>query len=90
MVAANLECDADGTVTRAAVAVGACSEVAQRLPKLEAALVGQSLTPAVAQIPQAEHLAQLLPISDIRGSAEYRHDAALTLVRRALQELAVE
>lgn len=90
MVAANLECDAAGTVTRAAVAVGACSEVAQRLSELEAALLGRYLTPAVAQVADAEHLAHLLPISDIRGSAEYRHDAALTLVRRALMELTVE
>ena len=33
-----------------------------------------------------EHLAALAPIDDVRGSAAYRRDAALTLVRRALAE----
>jgi CO/xanthine dehydrogenase FAD-binding subunit len=37
-----------------------------------------------------DDLAALAPISDIRGSAEYRRDAALTLVRRALAELGSE
>lgn len=90
MVAVTVECDADGMVARAAVALGACSEVAQRLPKLETALLGQSLTPALAQAALPAHLAHLKPISDIRGTAQYRSDAALTLVRRALTEVAFD
>jgi CO/xanthine dehydrogenase FAD-binding subunit len=90
MVAATLEADARGAVSRAALAVGACSEVAQRLPKLEAKLVGASLGPALAGLVGPQDLAALRPISDIRGSAEYRRDAALTLVRRALRELGHE
>ena len=50
MVAATLEAGADGTVARAALAVGACSEVAQRLAGLEAKVVGQPLTPALAEL----------------------------------------
>lgn len=88
MVAVALEFDANGMIARAAVAVGACSEVAQRLPKLEAALLGQRLTPALAQVPMPGHLAHLKPIADIRGTVQYRNDAALTLVRRALEEVA--
>jgi CO/xanthine dehydrogenase FAD-binding subunit len=84
MVAAVAEIDADGRIARARVAVGACSEVAQRLSALEAALVGRPATPATADVAAAEHLAGLTPIDDVRGSAEYRRDAALTLVRRAL------
>ena len=34
-----------------------------------------------------EHLAPLGPIDDIRGTAAYRRDAALTLVRRVLARL---
>jgi CO/xanthine dehydrogenase FAD-binding subunit len=90
MVAAMLDCDADGMVRYAAVALGACSEVAQRLPRLEAALIGQRLTPALAQAVLPAHLAGLKPISDIRGTAQYRTDVALTLVRRALTELALD
>jgi CO/xanthine dehydrogenase FAD-binding subunit len=90
MVAAMLDCDADGMITYAAVALGACSEVAQRLPRLEAALIGQRVTPALAQAVLPAHLAGLKPISDIRGTAQYRTDVALTLVRRALTELALD
>jgi len=88
MVAVTLECDAGGSIVRAAIAVGACSEIAQRLPKLEDALLGQRLTPTLAQVPMPAHLAHLQPITDIRGTMQYRNDAALTLVRRALEEVA--
>jgi len=90
MVAATLETDESGTVSRAALAVGACSEVAQRLPALEAKLEGAPLGPALASLVGPQDLAALHPISDVRGSAEYRRDAALTLVRRALSRLGHE
>ena len=90
MVAATLEADARGAVSRAALAVGACSEVAQRLPALEAKLLGAPLGPALAGLVGPQDLAALRPISDVRGSAEYRRGAALTLVRRALRELGHE
>jgi CO/xanthine dehydrogenase FAD-binding subunit len=76
----------DGGIVRAArIAVGACSPVAKRLPDLEAALIGKRLSGDLAL---AEHLAVLSPIDDVRGSAEYRNQAALVLVRRLLDELA--
>lgn len=81
MVSALVVCDKKGLIQQAAVAVGACSAVAQRLPALEAALVGQS-----ARDPQidAAHLAPLSPIDDVRGSAAYRSAAAIELCRRAI------
>lgn len=87
MVAVLLEADAAGTVARAAVAVGACSAVARRLGALEAALVGQPLSPALADLAVPAHLAPLSPIKDLRGTPEYRLDVALTMVRRGLAEL---
>ena len=87
MVAAVVEVDADGTVARARVAVGACSEVAQRLPLLEAALLGAPATAESAAIARPNHLAELSPIDDVRGSAAYRRDAALELVHRALHRV---
>jgi CO/xanthine dehydrogenase FAD-binding subunit len=90
MVAVRLDPAADGTVEGAAVAVGACSAVAQRLPTLEARLAGRPLTAALADLPRASDFDPLTPIDDIRGTAAYRADAALTLVRRALRELADE
>jgi CO/xanthine dehydrogenase FAD-binding subunit len=85
MVAAIIEADAGGRIARARVAVGACSEVARRLPELEVALAGAAAAPASAGIATAEHLAALSPIDDVRGSAAYRREAALTVVRRALE-----
>jgi CO/xanthine dehydrogenase FAD-binding subunit len=87
MVAALIAPARDGTVAVARLAVGACSTVAQRLTELEQALSGVRTGPDLAEIPQAAHLAPLAPIDDIRGTAGYRLDAALTLLRRALAEL---
>ena len=86
MVAGVLEAAA-GRVTRAAVAVGACSEVARRLPAVEAALAGWPLVGLAARV-RADDLAALAPIDDVRGSGEYRREAALVLVRRLVAELA--
>jgi CO/xanthine dehydrogenase FAD-binding subunit len=83
MIAARLAVDENGLVTDAAVAVGACSAVAQRLPKLEAALKGQPAE-AAARIATPEHLDVLSPIDDVRAPAAYRLDAALEGVRRVL------
>ncbi len=83
MVAAVIHVDGEARVSRAGVAVGACSPVARRLPALEARLIGQS--EAFAGALEADDLDELSPITDVRASAGYRRDAAFTLVRRALQ-----
>jgi CO/xanthine dehydrogenase FAD-binding subunit len=75
-----------GVVTDARVAVGACSPVAQRLRILEADLEGRPLE-GIGAAATAEHLATLTPIDDVRATAAYRLDAALTLVRRTLAGL---
>lgn len=90
MVAACIETNAAGVITKAAICVGACSPVAPRLSALEAKLIGQPLTPAIAERVEARDLNSLSPIADARSSADYRMDAALTLVKRALIELANE
>jgi CO/xanthine dehydrogenase FAD-binding subunit len=88
MVAAILETDPLGRVSQARIAVGACSAVAERLAALEARLVGAQVRPGLGALATPEHLAMLSPISDVRASAAYRRDAALTLVRRALDACA--
>lgn len=82
MVAVRLEVDNE-IIQRASVAIGSCSEVACRLPLVENALEGAPLNAADQLIDQS-HLPQLSPISDIRATAEYRHAAALQLVRRTV------
>ena len=87
MAAATLEVDA-GRIAAARVAVGACSAVAQRLPLLEAALQGAPLDRRLVNAVDGAHLAPLSPIDDVRGSAAYRRDAVVTLLRRLLDGLA--
>lgn len=89
MVAARIVAAPDGTITDAAVAVGACSAVAQRLGFLEDALVGRSINADPGEAVHASDLAALMPIDDVRGSAEYRREAALEIVRRAVRAAAV-
>ena len=82
MAAATLEV-ADGRVASARIAVGACSPVAERLPALEAALVGAPCD-GLADRVEIGQLAPLSPIDDVRGSASYRRHAAVILLRRML------
>ncbi len=87
MAAATLEI-ADGRVASARIAVGACSPIAERLPDLEAALAGAPLDARLAERVEVSHLAPLSPIDDVRGSAAYRSDAVVTVLRRLLRGLA--
>ena len=82
MAAARIELAEDGRIAHAALSVGACSPVAQRLPEVEAALIGQS---ASAPVIEEDAVAGLLaPITDIRGDAAYRREIAPVAVRRAI------
>lgn len=85
MVAAVVEADAEGRVAQARVAVGSCSAVAQRLVKLEQNLVGAEAKRGFSNRVDPEQMVSLTPIDDVRATAEYRRDAALTLVKRALE-----
>jgi len=85
MTAAVIKCDAQGAITYARVAVGACSPVAQRLTHLEADLIGKK--PVEVEIDTA-HLSVLSPIDDVRGSGRYRSDIVREQCRRAIQKAA--
>ncbi len=84
MVAAVVLADGEGRVAEAHVAVGSCSAKAQRLTALEKDLVGLSGSAGIGATVRAEHLTPLSPIDDVRATADYRRDASLTLVERAL------
>lgn len=90
MVAAVVRAEA-GRVAEARIAVGACSAVAKRLTELEDALAGADLSAApLSSRVTLDHLAGLDPIDDVRATAAYRREAALELVRRALDACAAE
>ena len=88
MVAALLDIGEDGMVKCARIAVGAASAVGRRLRGLEARLVGQTVGRAMNDIVSPDDFAELSPIDDLRATAEYRREAAVELVRRALVQLA--
>jgi CO/xanthine dehydrogenase FAD-binding subunit len=88
MIAVVIEAEKNGMIGAARVAVGSCSAVAQRLPQLEQDLAGRRLEPGLTHVVTDRHLLPLAPIDDVRGTAEYRRDAALTLTRRAIAQLA--
>ncbi len=82
MVAAVITVE-DGHLSDVRIAVGAASPVAQRMTALENALQGASVAAAPDKI-TADLLQGLSPISDIRGTAEYRHDAVIEVLRRTV------
>jgi CO/xanthine dehydrogenase FAD-binding subunit len=79
----------EGIVRDARIAVGACSAVAQRMRQAERRLIGAPASSGLGALIEAKDLLQLTPIDDIRASADYRHDAALTLLRRAIDACAL-
>jgi CO/xanthine dehydrogenase FAD-binding subunit len=85
MVATVIKTNGSGSVAEARVAVGSCSVTAQRLFALERALVGAPARIGLGALASPRHLKPLSPIDDIRATATYRNDAALTLVQRALE-----
>lgn len=87
-VALLIEIDAAGCIAHAAIAVGACSAVPQRLSALETALRGQPCKSDLAKLVEAQHLSKLSPIDDVRASADYRRKAIMVLLKRALQDAA--
>jgi CO/xanthine dehydrogenase FAD-binding subunit len=85
MVAALVQRDEHGRIAEAHVGVGSCSAKAQRLFDLEKQLVGRPAVVGIGSAVREEHLQPLSPIDDVRGTAKYRRDASLTLLRRALE-----
>lgn len=86
MCASRIQVDSNNVITDAAIAVGACSPVAQRLSTLENALLGQ--TCADLEWPKfldAKHYEALSPIDDVRASAQYRIHALSILLQRQIE-----
>jgi CO/xanthine dehydrogenase FAD-binding subunit len=86
MLAVRLEV-AKGIIQQAALAVGACSPVAQRLFVIEQALIGQPIE-KLAHGALTFEAPTLSPIDDVRATAAYRNEAVAELIGRALQATA--
>jgi CO/xanthine dehydrogenase FAD-binding subunit len=75
--------DASGVCTAARVSVGAVAPTTLLVKDAGAALVGSRLEPAAIAKMEAAVAAACKPISDKRGTAEYRTKVACVLARRA-------
>ena len=75
----------DGVVTAARIAMTALSATIRRVPEAEAALVGSDGGSAAIEQAGAAVAAAATPISDVRGSADYRRAMAAVIARRAIE-----
>ncbi len=76
---------ADGRVTVARIAMTALSATIRRVPDAEAALVGSDGGDTAVASAAAAVAAAATPISDVRGSADYRRAMAAVIARRAIE-----
>ncbi len=74
----------DGAISDARVAITALAPTIRRAPAAEAALVGTDGGTAAVEAAAAATAAASAPISDVRGSAEYRAAMARVIARRAI------
>jgi len=76
---------ADGTIKEARIALGAVAPVPMRARIAEDALRGQRPTPELLEKAGELAAGAAQPITDIRGSAEYRRHLVAVLTRESLQ-----
>ena len=72
----------DGTVAEARIAFGGMAGIPSRAPAAEAALIGQPWSEATIEAATQALAQDYQPLSDLRGSSEYRLTAAANLLRR--------
>lgn len=75
-----------GTITEAKIAIGAAAPTPIRAREAEKSLQGKTISDDLLAGAGVIASAESKPISDIRGSAEYRRDLIRVLTRRALQK----
>jgi xanthine dehydrogenase small subunit len=81
-----IDVDAAGTVTLARLAYGGVAATPVRATAAEQELVGRSWSPAAVQAAQDVLARTFKPISDHRGSAEYRLELAQSLLEKFWQD----
>lgn len=83
-VAASVEVD-NGVASRARIALGAVAPIPMLAPEAAEAVEGTEMTPETLERAGALAAAASSPISDARGTADYRRQVVAVLVARALR-----
>ncbi len=81
---ASVTLDADGKCVAARVAIGAVAPTALLVPEAARALIGSSLQAEAVQEAARMAAAAARPITDKRGTAEYRRKVVAVLVKRVI------
>lgn len=76
----------DGVLVDARIVMGAVAPVPMRAKEAETILKGQTITDALLERAADSAAAECKPITDLRGSAEYRRELIRVLTRRALRK----
>jgi len=87
-VAAGLRLDENGTIAQARIVLGAVAPIPKLAASAATALVGQSADADAFARAATAAMEEAEPISDVRGSAEFRRELVGVLTRRALHEAA--
>ncbi|HKX07891.1 MAG TPA: xanthine dehydrogenase family protein subunit M [Stellaceae bacterium] len=87
-VGAWVRLDGEGKVIEARIAMAAVAPTPVRAPQAESRLRGERLSSALIEEAASGAARDATPISDTRGSAEYRRELIRTLTRRTLQDCA--
>ena len=80
----------DGVCKSARIVLGAVGPTFIKCPAAEEYLVGQKISPGIAEKAGQLAVDACHPITDVRASADYRRDLVMVLVQRSLQEAASE
>ena len=84
--AAQVEFDGGGKCKRIAIGVGAATDFPIRLTGAEQRLTGSALDATAVKDAVVEALADIVPLSDLHASAEYRRRVAAKLAARAVDD----
>ena len=85
-LAAGIQLDSKDRVKWARIALGAVAPTPIRAVNAERLLVGRTLDEALLEEVADEVAREVMPISDVRASAEYRRTMSRVLARRAIEE----
>lgn len=77
---------ADGVCQKVRISLGAVAPTPVRVPEAEAILLGQVVNDKLIEEAGQAAMEACRPISDVRGSAEYRRDMVGVLVQRAIRQ----